>query len=123
VGLKGKAKSAFILSAVSHPRSLHHHEAKEHPIQDWIDLVTKHYPELFVLSKQYLEVSLFIQVDTLLSPLADLHPAKALFLRVAKGFIDPGPAGKNRISHVFSVAMMVAAAKTPLECLPETLLS
>ncbi|KNZ61737.1 hypothetical protein VP01_1364g1 [Puccinia sorghi] len=48
--------------------------------------------------------------------------AESLFLRVAKGFLKPGPSAKNGIAHIVSTAMIVAASRTRLASLPEDLL-
>ncbi|CAH7682325.1 hypothetical protein BY996DRAFT_7533863 [Phakopsora pachyrhizi] len=95
---------------------------------DWIGLVAKHFPEVFELSSKYIDQSPYLNssvVRNLLlnnsSEASNLPFHESLFLRVAKGFINPGPMAKNAIAHIFTTSIIVAATKTPLESISASL--
>jgi hypothetical protein len=83
-------------------------------------------PQVFQLSDHYLKNSALVNLQNihqlLKSPTPnDLQFAESLFLRVAEGFLKPGPLAKNGIAHTVFAAMIVAATKAPFNSLPESL--
>ncbi|PLW09658.1 hypothetical protein PCANC_23501 [Puccinia coronata f. sp. avenae] len=95
-------------------------------VGEWINLVVQHCPQVFQLSDHYLKNSALVNLQNihqlLESPTPnDLQFAESLFLRVAEGFLKPGPLAKNGIAHTVFAAMIVAATKAPFNSLPESL--
>lgn len=99
-------------------------------IGEWVELVAKQFPEIFELSDKYLEQSPYLHGSTLRDLLSarapqppDLPFCESLFLRVAEGFVKPGPLAKNAIAHIVFTSILIAASNTPLDSLSSVLKS